>query len=86
MAEVAASRTDAGWVVSVFRRRSKVVSAIVLGDTDDTSIYRDTKSIAILFDTFCRYYTWQNLLILNFVTLTVSVTHACMYQYVYILY
>jgi len=49
---------------------------VLLGDTDDTSIYRDTKisrywyracldtfwyrdtkSIAILFDTFCRYCT-----------------------------
>jgi len=58
---------------------------LVLGDTDDTSIYRDTeisrywyrafldtfwyrdtKSIAILFDTFCRYCTtWQILLIIS---------------------
>ena len=68
----------------------------MLGDTDDTSIYRDTeisqywyracldtfwyrdtKSIAILFDTFCRYWRWQNLLIRSFgdfVTLMVSET------------
>jgi len=81
---------------------------LVLGDTDDTSIhrdtkisrywyraclntfwYRDTKSIAILFDTFYRYCTWQNLLIRcfgNSVTLMVSVTLACMYQCVCILY
>jgi len=81
---------------------------VVLGDTADTSIYRDTKisrywyracldtfwyrdtkSIAIFFDTFSRYCRWQNLLIRyfgNFITLTVSVTHACMYQCVYILY
>ena len=61
---------------------------VVLGDTDDTSIYRDTKisrywyracldtfwyrdtkSIAILFDTFYRYCqtcTWQNLLVRYF--------------------
>jgi len=81
------------WIQVLFR--------LVLGDTDDTSIYRDTKisrywyracldtfwyrdtkSIAIFFDTFCRYCTRQNPLIRyfgNFITLTVSVTHACMY-------
>jgi len=32
-------------------------SEIGMGDTDDTSIYRDTKSIAILCRYFCRYYT-----------------------------
>ena len=54
----------------------------MLGDTDDTSIYRDTKSIAILLSIL---HKWQNLLIRcfgNFVTLMVdwlvtSVTLAC---------
>ena len=74
---------------------TNTIKELVLGYTDDSSIYRDTeisrywyracldtfwyrdtKSIAILFDTFCRYCTWLNLLIRcfgNFVTLMVSV-------------
>jgi len=94
--------------VSALRNASICYKGVVLGDTDDTSIYRDTKisrywyracldtfwyrdtkSIAILFDTFIDTTQVAKPLIRcfgNFVTLMINVTLACMYQCVFILY